>query len=43
MLGFMRWRKKVDRFGKSRRGSAAVEFALVAVPFFMLTFGQIDS
>lgn len=27
------------RFGRARRGSAAVEFALVAVPFFMLTVG----
>jgi len=27
------------RFGKSRKGSAAIEFALVAVPFFLLTFG----
>ena len=35
-------RKQVGRFGKSRRGSAALEFALVAVPFFMLTFGLIE-
>lgn len=27
------------RFGKARRGSAAVEFALVAMPFFLLTIG----
>lgn len=35
-LGKMRtWR----RFGRARRGSAAVEFALVLMPFFLLTFG----
>ncbi|MEZ5956833.1 MAG: TadE/TadG family type IV pilus assembly protein [Hyphomonadaceae bacterium] len=27
------------RFARARRGSAAVEFALVAMPFFLLTFG----
>jgi len=27
------------RFGRARRGSAAVEFALVLMPFFLLTFG----
>jgi Flp pilus assembly protein TadG len=27
------------RFGRARRGSAAVEFALVAMPFFLLTVG----
>lgn len=27
------------RFGRARRGSAAVEFALVIMPFFLLTFG----
>lgn len=27
------------RFGRARRGSAAVEFALVAVPFFLLIIG----
>lgn len=27
------------RFGRARRGAAAVEFAIVIVPFFMLTFG----
>jgi Flp pilus assembly protein TadG len=29
----------VRRFGRAKRGSAAVEFALVAMPFFLLTFG----
>jgi Flp pilus assembly protein TadG len=31
--------KAFRRFGKSRRGSAALEFALVVMPFFLLTFG----
>jgi Flp pilus assembly protein TadG len=29
----------LKRFAKARRGSAAVEFALVAMPFFLLTIG----
>jgi Flp pilus assembly protein TadG len=29
----------IRRFGRARRGSAAVEFALVLAPFFLLTFG----
>ncbi|MGQ0532172.1 MAG: TadE/TadG family type IV pilus assembly protein [Caulobacteraceae bacterium] len=31
--------KTLRRFGSARRGSAAVEFALVLMPFFLLTFG----
>lgn len=30
-------RPTLERFGRSRRGSAAVEFALIVVPFFLLT------
>lgn len=33
------WRGAFRRFGKSRRGAGAVEFALVILPFFFLTFG----
>jgi Flp pilus assembly protein TadG len=33
---------KFRRFGRARRGSAAVEFALVVVPFFLLTFGMAE-
>jgi Flp pilus assembly protein TadG len=32
-------RKTLRRFVRARRGSAAVEFAIVVVPFFLLTFG----
>jgi len=38
----MQWRTGLRRFGTSRRGATAVEFALVAVPFFMLTFGLVE-
>jgi Flp pilus assembly protein TadG len=31
--------KTLRRFGRARRGSAAAEFALVLMPFFLLTFG----
>jgi Flp pilus assembly protein TadG len=31
--------KAFRRFARARRGSAAVEFALVLMPFFLLTFG----
>ena len=31
--------RSLRRFGRARRGSAAVEFAMVILPFFMLTFG----
>lgn len=31
--------KALRRFARSKRGSVAIEFGLVAVPFFLLTFG----
>ncbi|MBY0566185.1 MAG: pilus assembly protein [Hyphomonadaceae bacterium] len=31
--------RKLRRFPRARRGSAAIEFGLVAVPFFLLIFG----
>lgn len=34
--------KTFRRFGRARRGSAAVEFALVLMPFFLLTFGLVE-
>jgi len=35
-------KKALRRFGRARRGAAAVEFALVAIPFFLLTFGMAE-
>ncbi len=37
-----RSRKALRRFGKARKGSAAIEFALVIMPFFLLTMGLIE-
>lgn len=34
-----RFLKPVRRFGRAKRGAAALEFAIVAMPFFLLTFG----
>jgi len=33
------WRKSLRRFAKAREGVAAVEFGLIALPFFLLTIG----
>jgi Flp pilus assembly protein TadG len=38
-LPFRASRRAFERFGKARQGVAAVEFALIVVPFFFLTFG----
>ena len=35
----LRQLRLLKRFGKARSGSAAVEFAIVAMPFFLLTVG----
>jgi Flp pilus assembly protein TadG len=35
-------RRFAARFAKARRGAAAVEFALVSIPFFALLFGIIE-
>jgi len=37
-----RWNAALSRWAESRRGSAAVEFALIAVPFFFLLFGLLE-
>jgi Flp pilus assembly protein TadG len=34
--------KTLRRFGRARRGAAAVEFAMIAMPFFLLTFGMAE-
>jgi Flp pilus assembly protein TadG len=36
------WRKSVRRFGKAKGGSAAVEFGLIAVPFFLMLIGSLE-
>ena len=36
---FGRLRSAWTRFGRAREGAAAVEFGLLALPFFLLTFG----
>ena len=37
-----RWQKRFYEYCNERRGSAAVEFALVAGPFFFLVFGLLE-
>lgn len=37
------FRHALRRFGRNRRGSAAVEFSLVALPFFALLFAIIET
>lgn len=39
MVRLFSWKKALKRFGRSRRGSAAVELAAVLAPFFLLTGG----
>src|ERR1700761_8011540 len=36
------WRRRFDAFVGDMRGVAAVEFALIAFPFFILIFGLIE-
>ena len=36
------WRRRLDAFAGDLRGVAAVEFALIAFPFFVLIFGLIE-
>jgi len=37
-----RWQKKLEAFADDKRGIAAVEFALIAMPFFFLIFGLLE-
>ena len=37
-----RWNAAFSRWAEARRGAAAVEFALIAVPFFFLLFGLLE-
>nr|WP_233343209.1 TadE/TadG family type IV pilus assembly protein [Hyphomonas sp. Mor2] len=36
------WMKRFEAFAADKRGIAAVEFALIAVPFFFLIFGLLE-
>ncbi len=44
IMGIMtpRLKAKVDRFLKANEGLAAVEFAMIAIPFFFLLFGLLE-
>ncbi|MEL7033672.1 MAG: TadE/TadG family type IV pilus assembly protein [Pseudomonadota bacterium] len=37
-----RWQRKFEAYCDDKRGMAAVEFALIAVPFFFLIFGLLE-
>lgn len=37
-----RWQKKFDAFANDNRGIAAVEFAMIAIPFFFLIFSLLE-
>ena len=37
-----RWQQKLEAFADDKRGIAAVEFALIAMPFFFLIFGLLE-
>ena len=37
-----RWQKKLEAFAEDKRGIAAVEFAMIAVPFFLLIFSLLE-
>ncbi len=36
------WQKQWERFASDKRGIAAVEFAMIAIPFFFLIFGLLE-
>lgn len=37
-----RWQKRLEAFAEDKRGIAAVEFALIAMPFFFLIFSLLE-
>lgn len=37
-----RWKQRIERFARDKRGLAAVEFAMIAIPFFLLIFGLLE-
>ena len=36
------WRRRYDAFAKNKEGATAVEFAMIALPFFILIFGLME-
>lgn len=36
------WKDRFEQFASDKRGLAAVEFALIAIPFFLLIFGLLE-
>lgn len=36
------WKKRIEQFASDKRGIAAVEFAMIAIPFFLLIFGLLE-
>ena len=36
------WKRRYDAFVEARQGSTALEFAMIALPFFFLIFGLIE-
>ena len=41
--GFSVFRRKGESFSKSEKGTVAIEFAMVALPFFLLVFGILET
>lgn len=37
-----RWKRKLDAWAQDKRGATAVEFAMIAAPFFFLIFGLLE-
>lgn len=42
MMNVFQWRKRIRRFAKAKRGAVAVEFGLIAIPFFLLMIGTAE-
>lgn len=42
MMNVFQWRKRIRRFAEAKRGVVAVEFGLIAIPFFLLMIGTME-
>ncbi|HRE44409.1 MAG TPA: pilus assembly protein [Terricaulis sp.] len=42
MVRLFQWRSSIRRFAKAKRGAVAIEFGLIAVPFFLLFVGTAE-